>query len=139
MAGRDDVVRVAREWTGTPFVHQGRVKGVGTDCIGLVIGVAWELGLTQYEFNAYSQQPDPRILLREVSEQLRPVTYADALPGDVLLFRWIREPSHFAILVDIGEQWKMVHAHRKVGRCVEHGLDDTWRRRLVGAYRLPGI
>ncbi len=35
-----DVVRTARTWLGTPYHHQGRLKGVGVDCAGLLIGVA---------------------------------------------------------------------------------------------------
>ena len=40
MATGLDVVRMARTWLGTPYHHQGRVKGAGVDCGGLVIGVA---------------------------------------------------------------------------------------------------
>ena len=36
---RTDVVAAAREWLGTPFHHQARLRGVGVDCVGLVIGV----------------------------------------------------------------------------------------------------
>ena len=36
----DDVVKEARTWIGTPFVHQGRTKGLACDCLGLMIGVA---------------------------------------------------------------------------------------------------
>ena len=42
---RQEVVREAREWLGTPFHHQAREKGVGTDCGGLVGGVAVALGI----------------------------------------------------------------------------------------------
>ena len=40
---RDDVVAVARTWLGTPYHHQASLKGVGTDCLGLVRGVLCEL------------------------------------------------------------------------------------------------
>lgn len=135
-----DVADAARTWIGTPFVHQGRLKGVGVDCVGLVIGVARELGLTDYDFNAYGMQPDPRVLMREVEANLQAVPLGDAQAGDVLLFRFEREPQHFAIVVDTAASpWQIVHAHRKVGRCVQHGMDEIWRRRLLGAYRFPGI
>ncbi len=39
------IVSEARSWLGTPFKHQGRVKGVGCDCIGLIAGVARALKL----------------------------------------------------------------------------------------------
>ena len=39
----ETVVRAARGWIGTPYHHQASVKGVGTDCLGLVRGVWREL------------------------------------------------------------------------------------------------
>ena len=36
-------VDIARGWIGTPYHHQASLKGVGTDCLGLVRGVYREL------------------------------------------------------------------------------------------------
>jgi len=33
------VIEAARGWLGTPYRHQASVKGVGSDCLGLVRGV----------------------------------------------------------------------------------------------------
>ncbi len=49
MATGLEVVRVARTWLGTPYHHQGRVKGAGVDCAGLSVGVAKELGLSDVD------------------------------------------------------------------------------------------
>ena len=35
---RDSIVAEARTWLDTPYLHQGRRKGHGVDCLGLVIG-----------------------------------------------------------------------------------------------------
>ena len=51
MTSRADVVAAALAWTDTPFHHQARLKGVGVDCVGLVIGVARELGLIAPDFD----------------------------------------------------------------------------------------
>ena len=37
------IVALARGWIGTPYVHQASVRGVGTDCLGLIRGVWREL------------------------------------------------------------------------------------------------
>ncbi len=34
MTTREDIVRAARGWIGTPYRHQASLKGVGTDCLG---------------------------------------------------------------------------------------------------------
>jgi cell wall-associated NlpC family hydrolase len=36
---RTHIVALAREWLGTPYHHQASLKGVGTDCVGLVRGI----------------------------------------------------------------------------------------------------
>jgi cell wall-associated NlpC family hydrolase len=40
-----NMVLAARECLGTPFQHQGRVPGVGLDCVGVAIYAAREVGL----------------------------------------------------------------------------------------------
>lgn len=34
-----EIVAEAKEWIGTPYIHQQRLKGRATDCVGLVIGI----------------------------------------------------------------------------------------------------
>lgn len=42
-ATRTDILAVARDWLGTPYVHQASTKGAGCDCLGLVRGVYREI------------------------------------------------------------------------------------------------
>jgi hypothetical protein len=44
-----EIVAVARSWHGTPWRHQGRLKGVAVGCGGLIIGVGRELGLLDFD------------------------------------------------------------------------------------------
>ncbi len=50
------------DWLGTPYRHQGRRKGVGCDCLGLVLGV-WRGGLRRGRWNC----PDP---MRRIGRRL---------------------------------------------------------------------
>jgi len=34
-----EIISCARSWIGTRFQHQARLRGVGADCWGLVLGV----------------------------------------------------------------------------------------------------
>ena len=52
------IIATARTWLGTNFHHQGRIKNVGVDCIGLIIGVAAELGVVLPDRQNYARQPD---------------------------------------------------------------------------------
>ena len=45
MTDRATVVRIAKSWCGTPYVHAGRIKGQGVDCLTLLAGVFEDAGL----------------------------------------------------------------------------------------------
>lgn len=147
MIPRSVVAAEARRWIGTPWVHQGRTHGLGTDCGGLVGGVAVALGIVQPDwwskvfdplYGGYDRQPSHGTLQR-VCESF--MDRADTIRvGDVLLMRFAEEPQHLAIAVDY--RWgglSMVHALSRAGKVVEHRLDAAWRRRVVQAYGMPGV
>ena len=131
---RVEIVAMARAWLSTPWVHQGRIKGVGVDCGGLIIGVGKELGLLDFDTQAYGRIPDGQKLRAICDEHLLPKPLADIVPGDVLLMRFTRHPQHLAIVGDHGEPFSLIHAYADAGRCVEHSADPKWRRRIVAAY-----
>jgi hypothetical protein len=116
---------------------------VATDCIGLIGGVALELGLPGAEqwkadptLHCYGREPDPRMLLAAVVGYLDPVARDDLAPGDVLLLRFNSEPQHFAIMS--GEAM-MVHAYAQARKVVENRIDDVWRKRILRGYAFRGI
>lgn len=131
-----DVVRVARTWLGTPYHHQGRLKGVGVDCAGLVIGVAHELGLSDFDISGYAPRPDGASLSRLCAQHMRALTLDQLCPGDVLLFKFEAHPGHLGILSASNQ---LIHAYLPRRRVIEHGLDSAWWRQLAGQYRLPGV
>ena len=132
------IVKKAREYLGTPFHHQGRVKSIGVDCIGLIVGVAQELGLTTHDSIAYSRYPDGRTLMKELKEHLIEVPIDESLPGDVLVF-WIspktKNPQHIGFKTDIG----LIHTYEHVGKVVEHRMGRTWNKRMLSVFRFPGV
>ena len=89
---RADVVRVARSYVGVRWRHQGRTRA-GIDCIGLVIAVAHDLGLTDYDFTGYGRVPDGKALRATMCEQMDLLSTEPQL-GDVLLLRFDRNPLH---------------------------------------------
>jgi cell wall-associated NlpC family hydrolase len=124
------IVETARTWLGTPFHHQGRVKGAGVDCIGLVIGVARELGIwaPDFDYRDYGRQPNNGVLLREISKHCEPCTMEE---GCILLMRWFKEPQHVAIYTG----GTIIHSAETFGKVVEHGYDRKWAKRTVHAFR----
>lgn len=43
MVTREAIIAAARSWLGTPYHHQASLKGVGSDCLGLIRGIWREL------------------------------------------------------------------------------------------------
>jgi NlpC/P60 family putative phage cell wall peptidase len=128
------VITAAREWIGTPYHHQGRLKGVGVDCIGLAIGVCHELGLSNFDTRDYARVPDGSAMQQSISEHCEEI---DALePAALLLMRIRRAPQHCGIYTENGN---IIHAYASIERVTEHRLDYWWGERIIAIYRLPGV
>lgn len=138
MTTADEVVSTARNWIGVKFRHQGRDR-TGVDCAGLVICVAKELGLTDFDTTGYARRITDGIYIRRLCEQEMDMTETTE-PGDVLLMRFCTYPSHLAIVATYPSGGlSIIHAYAQARRVVEHRLDETWERRIVQSYRLKGI
>ena len=130
----NDIVKMAREWIGTPFHHQGRVKGVGVDCIGLIVGCVQELGYPVIDSDGYGREPAHGILQKALSDQLE--LSSELKHGDIILFRFVKEPQHVAIYT---KDNTIIHAYSKVKKCIEHRLDASWSKRIVNKYQLKKL
>ena len=136
MISREDVVLEARKWVGTPYHHQGRLRGIGVDCVGLIIGVGEKLGIRGYdkdEYRRYRRRP-PRGLgmLKDLDEGCGERIY-DLHAGDIAVF-WMnvtnKRAHHLAIVSDYG----LIHTHSRIGKVVEHRFSDWWRERFICGY-----
>lgn len=136
----------ARAWLGTPCRHQASVKGVATDCLGLVRGVWRELaGEEPQAVPPY--RPDwaeigaEETLLEAARRWLVEIPVERAGVGDVLLFRTSpgAPVKHCAILSAVdGPEPKMIHAYW--GRAVvESWMGLWWKRRLAAAFAWPDL
>ena len=137
---RADIVAAARGWIGTPYVHQASVKGVGTDCLGLLRGVWREvLGAEPEAVPPYtrdwSEPSGEEALWAAATRHLRPGV---GEPGEVLLFR-MRAGSvakHVGIAARTGAGASFVHAYSGHG-VVESPLGRPWARRVVARFAFP--
>lgn len=137
MVTRQQIIDEARTFIDTPFHHQGRVKSIGVDCAGVVGMVGVALGLLNIEDlpKDYAKQPNANQMTKVLDEKMDRIPIHEATIGDVYHFAFDREPQHVGIITDIG----ILHAYAQVRKCVEHSLDDTWQKRIRGAYRFKGI
>jgi NlpC/P60 family putative phage cell wall peptidase len=137
------IVAAARQWIGTPYLHQASCKGAGADCLGLLRGV-WRdvLGAEPETPPAYSQDwSEPQGEERLWAAALRHLTaksLPEAAPGDVLLFR-MRDGAvakHLGLQVEVSSSPTFIHAYSGHG-VTESALTPPWARRIVARFGWP--
>lgn len=137
------VVAEARGWIGTPYVHQSSVKGIGTDCLGLLRGIWRALygdepeAVPSYSRDWSEPQGEER-LWAAATRHLLVKDLADETPGDVLLFR-MRSGAvakHLGVASETGPAARFVHAYSNHG-VLESALTSPWRRRVVARFSFP--
>lgn len=137
MIQRTELLAEARTWLGSPYKHQGRLHGVGVDCVGIVIGLAKFCGTPFKDVPAYLPDASDININIELGRWLQLLPMDRVRPGDVLTF-WVRNerwPQHCGIVSDYG----LIHTHASVGRVVEHRMDERWERRRWQAFRFPEV
>ena len=126
------IVELARECLGTPYIHQGRHKGVGLDCAGLVAYVLDSLNLPYNDMKGYPRTPYKGMLKKALDNEPSLERVYNYESGCVLLLRITKDPQHLAIYT--GET--IIHSYLTATKVTEHGFSDSWRRKVVGIYRI---
>lgn len=143
---RNLVIEEARKWVGTPYHHQAATLGAGVDCVGLIRGVGFAVGVLPRRdaewklFNAYGRLPNPRRMAEGMNTFLCPVAPGEEQPGDIAWLEWRANlPMHLAILAVHGGRRTIIHAFSDFGKVVEHGLTADWEARVSSWWRYPDI
>jgi cell wall-associated NlpC family hydrolase len=138
---------IARRWLGTPYQDGAALRGVGTDCAGLILGVGIELG-----FVLPARHDIKDRLLTAAHAHFQPCSHPCA--GGIVLFAVTPshgrsdhglhhlaqadritdgEPSHAAILTAAET---LIHAHWSQG-VVESRFGSWFRSRLTHCFTWP--
>lgn len=135
---RAAIITAARKYLAVPWRHLGR--GIhGLDCVGLVVMVCRDLGISGYDLATYPREPVSAEFLSHFLKGggIR-VPIDGALPGDLMLFREQRYPCHVAILSERDGHATIIHAHATRRTVLEEVLIPVWLSKRVAAVRLPG-
>ena len=104
---RAAAVAAARACVGTRFRPQGRVPGLGLDCIGVAVAAA--------RGGDHDGAVEPVLIAMGCRRVAR------ARPGDVILYAPAPGQRHLAVLAGPD----LVHAHAGLGRVVEGPADPA--------------
>jgi cell wall-associated NlpC family hydrolase len=123
---RSEIVRLAREWIGTPYHHRAAVKGAGADCAMFPLAVYRKCGFIPrgYEPPEYSSQwhlhRSEELYLAEI-DKFAVETSCPPLPADFVVFKFGRTFSHGGIVVD----WPLiVHSYIPRGVTLADAVRD---------------
>ena len=150
---RDAVIAEARDWLGSEFHHQARLKKSadgpgGVDCLSLV----WAVGeavkvmapVTKQQaapfWRFYGRRPNPPKMreclsrfLVELSPEVTPI------PGDICWMHWGNEmPIHMALIGHQRGRETLIHSVWNMG-VIEHGFTEEFRERVTSYWRYPRI
>ena len=147
MTQHEHIIATARGYIGTRFLHQGRLKKTakhkgGVDCLGLLVGVARECNLRSKtgelladvdEFN-YPHYPDAARLCEMLTMHLHEVQGGRCQAADIALFEIDGRAQHMGILAS--PPTTLIHAYAPARCVVEHALDNYWRQKIAGIFRI---
>lgn len=144
MITREAIVAEARTWEKTRYQHQGRVKRVAVDCIGVPGMTALNCGVEggrewrdDPDMHNYGPQPDPAFLWAACERFLIQIPIDAATLGDLLVIAFPRQPQHFAIISRINPIY-VIHAYLQRRKVVEQSLPIA-KGKTLRAYRFRGI
>lgn len=125
---RLEALGLARAWLGTPYVEGASLCGVAADCVGLIEGLARDLGLA-----CPSRTSLTRDLVAAAGVLLVPCE--KALPGCVILFAQSpgQAPVHAGLM---GEGRRFIHAHWTAG-IVENRYGNWFESRTTHVFDWP--
>ena len=122
---RQRVVRIAREWLGTPYQHGARIKGVCCDCtfpaeVYREAGLIRPMKIEPYCSNAHLHRASSQYLIqvRKIARE----TDAPG-PGDLAMFFIARDFSHSGVITDAGWPW-VIHADMAAKAVIEVRGDE---------------
>lgn len=136
------IVNVARSWIGTPFHHQGREKGIGCDCLGLIIGIATELKvpsrmgkmLAEYDRIDYHYHQDSDALLPTLQQHL--AIHSKLAVGHIAVLKIQNRPQHLGVIAELAGEPSIIHACMSCQKVVEQPLRHSLQKRICAILTL---
>lgn len=132
----------ARRYLGVPFLHQGRDPSIGIDCVGLLVAAARDCGLQElaaHDFASYGRDPSNGELEARLRAAFGGPVSCCPLPGDVVSVDFKGQTRHVGVIGADGDRLTLIHTYKAPAKVIEHGLDDKWRKRITGIYRMGSL
>lgn len=138
-----DIASIARSWIGTPFFPKMASKGVGADCVTMMLAIYQEATLLpagivfpQYTLAQGDHLAESTVLKWLQQTQWFTPAQEPLAVGDLLTFTIGKVVHHTGIVVS---DFSFVHSIRGYGAIESLLRDSTWQSRFAGAWRLRAM
>ena len=138
MPNSSDIITAARTYLGVPWRHQGRGRR-GLDCAGLIVRVARDLGLSDYDATGYRRHAQGQSFVEHFRRNMDQLPVPNMRPGDVLVFADAAYPCHAAIVAEKYGRPSIVHAHATRRKVVEELYAAEWPDKVKFCFRFRGL
>lgn len=124
MTDRQKVVDAARSWIGTPYHHHGKIKGVGCDCVTMIVASYVEAGVLpasaldigKYAVGWHLHHEEPLYEKGIIGNGGHEIT--DPGIGDMVLYEQAKTFAHGGIISRV-TPLRFVHAFLPARRVIE--------------------
>ena len=137
---RQQIVDETRRLIGVKWVHQGRNREGGLDCVGLIVELArvfdWP-HVIEGDMIGYSLYPDGEMLKAKMKELFHPMPEDYIYQQGDLLCYWIDHPSrpcHVGLVTEFNGMPAFVHVYSDAGKVIESPIDWKWEKRIDSVY-----
>lgn len=129
-AARENVVRIARSWIGTPYLSNAMVRGGGVDCAMILVAVYREAELIPAAFDPrpypaqwhlHRGEEQYRNLVEMFAQEVVAPPERTPQPGDVVLFKIGRLFAHGGII----SSWPYIIHARAPGTVQEENISQN--------------
>ena len=125
-------------WEGTPYRWQGRTKGDGVDCWGIIVGSCQATGYFPggWDYAAYSRRTNLAALSNEVLPRwFDEVPATDLQEGDIVVWHHGVGTLHFGVLYSHEYGcWGVTHLEDRK-QVLRHHLTDDILQRIAQVWR----
>lgn len=134
---------VIATWEGVPYLHAGRTKSAGIDCVNFVVCVYEDLGVFERGEIKYAPYP-PDWHMHQAEERILNITYDYCFEiakyelryGDLILMQFGKCFSHGALFV---EDQEIIHSIVKRGVVRSSLTQRYWKNRAHKYFRLRDL
>lgn len=136
---RESIQEQVRKYLDVKWRHQGRNPDVGIDCAGLVVLVAKDLGLSNYDSTNYHRNPLNDKFIQHFSENMKKKHVAKRQVGDVVLFRDKMFSCHSGFITYKNGVEHVTHAYAKRKCVIEEPVTDEWKKKMTYCFEFYGV